>query len=45
MHYRVSQTHLRSERRDVVLDNFLDFTLDFGSDVALRDLLQQNGLC
>ena len=45
MHYRASQTLLRSERRDVVLDNLLDFTLNLGGDITLRDLLQQSSLC
>ena len=29
----------------MVLNDLLDFTLDFGSDITLRDLLQQRRLC
>jgi hypothetical protein len=45
MHYRATQTLLRSERRDMVFDNLLDFTLNLGGDITLRDLLQQSRLC
>ena len=38
-------TLLRSERRDMVLDNLLDFTLNLRGDIALRDLFQQSRLC
>lgn len=44
MHRWASQTLLRGERRDVVLDNFLDFTFNIRRDITLRDLLQKRSL-
>ena len=29
----------------MILDNLLDFTLNLGGDITLRDLLQQSRLC